>query len=98
MVPALGRPAGGGMPVFKGWLGSDGALVPVRVNWSRIRTRTLRAALRPIPAAVDTQALLDSGAESSCIAPSLTRALQLPMGTIRLVNFPISGSSPIAIE
>lgn len=50
------------MPVLKGILQSEGAVVDVRVSWSAGQARQLRQAHRLVPPALDARALVDTGA------------------------------------
>ena len=55
------------MPILKGDLQPEGALVDVQVGWSAGQARHLRQAQRPVPPALDARALLDTGAEITCL-------------------------------
>ena len=55
------------MPVINGALDAQGALVDVLVGWGEARARQLRLALRPVPPPVSARAVIDTGAEISCI-------------------------------
>ncbi len=79
------------MPVINGLLLSDGALVEVAVGLSFSSSKNARAALRPIPPPVNTRALLDTGAEMTCIDLSLVPILGLPLGGATLANVPSQG-------
>jgi len=57
------------MPRLSGILRAEGALVAVEIGQSRSEIQRLRNAARPIPTAVSLQALLDTGAECSCVDP-----------------------------
>ena len=79
------------MPVLTGPLQDDGPLVEVVLGWSASRARQLRAALRPVPPPLQTRALLDTGAETTCIDASLIQQLGLPFGGTAPVNLPAHG-------
>ena len=86
------------MPDLPGALSADGALVDVRIGWSDPTARALRSALRPVPPPVDARALIDSGAESSCVDPALILALGLPVGGFALANVPAHGGLAFATQ
>jgi hypothetical protein len=79
------------MPILTGWLGADGALVDVLVGWSASGAQSLRAALRPVPPASRLRALLDTGAEMSCLEVAAVGALGLPVHGMTPVNLPAAG-------
>ena len=84
------------MPVIKSALESEGALVDVLLGWSTHRARQLRAALKPVPPPVDARAILDTGAEITCVDPSLVQSLGLPFGGTTFVNLPAHGGMNVA--
>jgi Aspartyl protease len=79
------------MPVLNNTIGSDGALVRVRWAWGYTDAQKQRAALRPVPPPVEAMALLDTGAEVTCLDRSLVQTLGLPFGNITLANLPMAG-------
>ena len=79
------------MPVLRGLLQDDGALVEVMLGWSISRARQLRAALRPVPPPVQMRALIDTGADTTCVDASLVEQLGLPFGGTTPVNLPAHG-------
>jgi hypothetical protein len=79
------------MPILNGQLEPDGALVDVLVGLSRPEIRRLRAAGRPVPASVALRALLDTGAECTCVDPQSLVGLLLPLKGIGLTNVPAMG-------
>ena len=79
------------MPRLSGILRAEGALVSVEIGHSRSEAQRLRNAARPIPAPVSSLALLDTGAECSCVDPKALRALGLPLANIGMVNIPALG-------
>jgi hypothetical protein len=84
------------MPWLSGILQREGALVAVEIGLSRSEVRRLRNAARPIPAAVSLRALLDTGAECSCVDPQAVATLALPLKNIGLANIPaVGGLTPI---
>jgi len=68
-----------------------GALVDVEVGWSAVQTRRLRLARQPIPPSLGTTALLDSGAEITCLDTILVQRLSLPLAQVTLANVPALG-------
>jgi hypothetical protein len=79
------------MPILKGTLQIEGALVVIVLGWSVARARRLRAALRPVPPPVNAQAIIDSGAEVTCVDSSLIQVLGLPLVGTVLANLPAHG-------
>jgi hypothetical protein len=79
------------MPVIKGPIQAEGALVDVELGWSASRVRQLRAALRPVPSPVRAKALLDTGAEMTCVDSPLIQMLGLPFGGTVTANVPAHG-------
>ncbi len=65
------------MPTITDVIGSDGAIVRVEVGVSHTFRRNLQAAGRPVPQPVTLTAILDTGAEMTCIDPRVSRRLQL---------------------
>ena len=62
------------MPTLTAALAPEGAVVAARIGWSGASAQSLRAAHRPVPPPVDVRALIDCGAESSCVDPSIIRS------------------------
>jgi hypothetical protein len=84
------------VPRLSGLLQPEGALVAVEVGLSQTEVRRLRSAFRPIPAAVALHALLDTGAECSCVDPRAVATLALPFANVGLANIPaLGGLAPI---
>jgi Retroviral aspartyl protease len=79
------------MPVLRGDLQAEGALVEVQVGWSAGQARHLRQAQRPVPPALDARALLDTGAEITCLDTVLVQQLGLPLAQLALANVPALG-------
>jgi hypothetical protein len=79
------------MPVLNSTIGPSGALVRVRWAWGYTDAQKLRAALRPVPPPVEAMALLDIGAEVTCLDRSLVQTLGLPFGNVTLANLPVAG-------
>src|SRR4051794_96025 len=79
------------MPVLRGPLGADGALVDALVGWSAVDAQKLRTALRPVPPPLDAQALLYTGAEITCVDSRLVQTLGLPVAGYVQANLPAHG-------
>ena len=79
------------MPILRGRLHADGAFVEVQVNWSAVQARQLRQAHRPVPPALDARALVDTGAEVTCVDAVLIQQLGLPLAQLALANIPALG-------
>jgi hypothetical protein len=86
------------MPVLTGVVSSEGVLVDVQIGWSAASGRTLRAALRPVPPLVEAKALIDTGADSSCVDPTILQALGLPVGGFAMINVPAHGGLTFATQ
>src|SRR5690349_16255464 len=85
------------MPILTGRIEADGALVDILIGWSRPQVQRLRATGRPVPAPVPLRALLDSGAECTCVEPQAVAPLALPVKGISLANVPAAtGLGPAA--
>jgi hypothetical protein len=59
------------MPVLKGTVQKAGALVEVLLGWSAAGAQQQRMRLRPVPPPAQAWALLDTGAEMTCVDASL---------------------------
>ncbi len=79
------------MPAMTAPLQAEGALVDVRLGWAAARVRQLRRALQPIPPPADIRALIDSGAECTCLDTALIRQLGLPLASFGIANVPSAG-------
>ena len=86
------------MPRLAGDLLPKGALVAIEVGLSRADVQQLRNAGRPIPATVSLHALLDTGAECTCVDPQAVATLSLPMKNIGLANIPAVGGLVPTVE
>lgn len=76
------------MPLITSPLQADGALVDIEVGWSNARAKKLRRALRPVPPPMFVSALIDTGAEITCVNSSVIHQLGLPFGGSALANVP----------
>jgi hypothetical protein len=76
------------MPIIKGRIVNDGAIISVSIGWGRASARNLRLAKRAVPVPIEAKALLDTGAEVTCLDPQLIEDLELPLNGYGLVNAP----------
>ncbi len=76
------------MPRLIGPLQGQGAIVDLLVGLGLADARQLRNALRPIPQARQLLALVDTGADATCLDPVVINQLALPMAHLSLVNVP----------
>ena len=82
------------MAHFTGAIGPTGALIDVTFWVSSARLAALKAEAQPVPDACHGRALLDTGASSTAIDPSVLKALELPpLGTIPVLT-PSTGNVP----
>jgi hypothetical protein len=70
---------------------SEGALVEVLLGWSAAAAQQQRASLRPVVSPVQVGALLDTGAEMSCVDVSVIQQLGLPFAGTAPANLPAHG-------
>ena len=78
-------------------LGPDGPIIALTLGLSWADIQALRMAGRPVPAPVAVQALIDTGAEASCVDPSVLAPLitGVPPGRFVFANVPAaSGVTP----
>ena len=66
------------MPIIKDLISEEGGLVKISIGWSYTGARNLRLARRPVPVRLEAMALLDTGAEISCLDSKLIEELELP--------------------
>ena len=86
------------MPHFTLQLSPQGPLLNAVISISKERTAALTAANQPIPNPVSIRALVDTGASTTCIDPSILQALSLtPTGNIKMVT-PSTGKTPVDID
>lgn len=69
-----------------------GLRVQVQITLGRPEILRLRRAARPIPQPVQVVALLDTGAERTCVDPSVVTRLNLPYSGVGLSNAPGVGA------
>lgn len=80
------------MPAFWKRLTSAGAIVKVDIGLSTKTVQALRQGLQPLPPTVRCHALLDTGAEKTCVDESVCRDLGFDYEGIELVNVPYQQS------
>jgi hypothetical protein len=71
-----------------GKLDAAGALVDILAGWSAVETAARRSALKPVPPAQQLRALIDTGAEATCLDPAIIRMLGLPFCMTVFSNMP----------
>jgi hypothetical protein len=72
--------------------GSDGCIVRIRVGLTAVEILKRRRLGQVLPAAVELDALIDPGAEVSCVDPAAIRSLSPPAATVIPTNAPsVSG-------
>src|SRR5688572_2195607 len=86
------------MPSFRVPVLTDGALVDVLIGFSQLEVRRLRLRGSPIPHPISVHALLDIGADSTCVDPQSLGNLTLPLQGISFANVPALGGLMPAIE
>jgi hypothetical protein len=84
------------MPILSGPLQNGEAIVDAEIGWSAARAGQLRAALQPVPVPVQGRALIDTGAEMTCVDADLVRPLNLPFHSATLANLPAHGGLTVS--
>ncbi len=79
------------MPILSGTVGADGALVDVQFGLSATAVKQLRAHLSPIVQPLTVRAVIDTGAEMTCLDTALVQALRLPAHGFTPANVPAIG-------
>jgi hypothetical protein len=79
------------MPVLTAALAAEGAIVSVLVGLSAASAQALRNSLRPVPSPASTKAMIDTGAEVTCVNSALVQSLGLAFGGTVLANLPAHG-------
>lgn len=87
------------MPHFTLQLSPQGALVSAAIGVSEARRAALTAASEAIPNVVPIRAIIDTGASSTCVDPSVLKtALNLtPTGNTTVVT-PSTGNQPVNVD
>jgi hypothetical protein len=75
----------------------DGARVRVRVSLDHPTVLQLRQAGQAIPQPIDIDALIDPGAERTCIDPAVVTRLGLPLYAFGFTAAPGTGQTPVPI-
>ena len=83
------------MPILTNDLNAHGALIEIAIGWSAKDALKQQSLGRPIPAPRQATALLDTGAEVTCIDQGLSQALQLPLEGFAAANLPAMGGLTI---
>ncbi len=86
------------MPRLSGVLQPEGALVTVEIGLSRSEIKRLRQQARAVPGPVSLVALLDTGAECSCVDSLAVASLTLPLKNIGLANIPALGGLTFTVQ
>ena len=87
------------MPSLSGnWTEADGATIRVWIGLSDREVRRLRATGSPIPQPVEVLALLDTGAQVSCIDPDVLARVPLDFYGFTQVNMPAAGGLGYAVQ
>lgn len=84
------------MPRLTGALAPEGALVSILIGLSASSVRALRTTLRPVPSPTSARALVDTGAELTCVDATLIQTLGLPLGGTTLANLPAHGGLTVS--
>jgi hypothetical protein len=84
------------MPSVTGALTPDGAVIPILLGLSASSVQALRTALRPVPSPAGVRALIDTGAELTCVDTALIQTLGLTLGGTTLANLPAHGGLTVS--
>jgi hypothetical protein len=76
------------MPILKQRLEPEGAIIPLLVGLSDASVRGLRIQLLPIPQSLECRALLDSGADITCVDSRLIESMNLVQCGFSFANVP----------
>ncbi len=80
------------------WSEFDGALVAVRIGVSQQELLQLRSARQAIPQPADLTALIDCGAQMSCVDSTALRGLRLTLYGVTPINVPALGGLSAAVQ
>ncbi|QDU23173.1 pepsin/retropepsin-like aspartic protease family protein [Urbifossiella limnaea] len=87
------------MPGVSGsWNEADGAALRVWIGLSAKEVRRLRAAGSPIPQPIDVLALVDTGAQVTCVDPDVLARLPLDHYGFTHINVPAAGGLGYAVQ
>jgi hypothetical protein len=70
-------------------------LVPIQIGLSAPSAQLLRLAFRPVPPPVEARALLDTGAEMTCVDSALIQLVGPSFGGTVMANLPAHGGITI---
>lgn len=76
------------MPILKQPLEPEGAVIAIMVGLSSASVRGLRSKLQPIPQPIECRALLDSGADITCVDSRLIESMNLRHSGFTFANVP----------
>lgn len=82
------------MPHFSLQILPQGPLLTAYIGVSHTRRSALQALNQPVPAVVQMQALVDTGASNTCVDPSILQTLALTPTGVATVNTPSTGNQP----
>ncbi len=80
------------------WNEFDGMIVPVRIGVGHQELIRLRRAHQAVPQAATFDALVDTGAQISCIDSAILKGLGLPLFGVTPVNMPALGGLSAAVQ
>jgi hypothetical protein len=86
------------MPILKGLIESDGMLLDLRVALGATQAQKKRSAGQPLPAPIQIRALVDPGADCTCIDPSALAPLTPNATGVTLANVPSVGGLASVIQ
>jgi hypothetical protein len=84
------------MPLITGPLLGDGVFLDIEVGWSHGMAKKARSAFRPVPPPLLIAAMIDTGAEITCIDSAIIQQLGLQFGGISLTNVPAQSGLSIS--
>lgn len=85
------------MPTLMDALAPEGALVDILLGLSASQVKKLHAALMSVPAPVSSRALIDTGAEITCVDGALIQTANLTIHGTTLSNLPAHGGINISL-
>jgi hypothetical protein len=86
------------MPYFTRQVAPNGLIVLAFIGVSQARRQALLAAGQTVPAPINVQALVDTGATCTCVDPQVLKDLSLsPNGSATMIT-PSSGDHPIVVN
>ena len=76
------------MPILRQPLEPEGAVIAIIVGLSNATVRGLRSQHQPIPQPFECRALLDCGADTTCVDSRLIEAMNIPHSGFTFANVP----------